>query len=95
MLDYDDGILIGEVMEEVFDEAAHDTRAYTIERDERKKMVENLKQNVGRLAKSYKAKDKLELFESLKRLRVSATRFQFEVWRTKQHKHRLDLEEVE
>ena len=82
MSDHSEGIFIGEVFESVFDQIGPLVQMYDIKDEQRNTIHRQLSEQIASLAKSYNAGDKAGMYEALKGMRSTATRFQFDCWRT-------------
>jgi hypothetical protein len=95
MTDFDEGIMIGEILEGIFDQLAHLFVSFEISKDEKTKATDRLRDQLGSLSKVYAGKDKTTLYETLKRMRISTTRLQFDIWRTMNYKRpRISPEDI-
>jgi len=94
MSDFTDGVLIGEVLESVFDQIAPLFERFEVVEQERNTLKERLKEQVGLMSKSYRMENKTEVHESLRNIRVAATAFQFKCYRTMKPKSDSDRDRI-
>ena len=77
MVDYHDGVIIGEVLETVFNQVFTEMTRFEISPEERENLKRLFIGDIQSIYKCYKEEDKNDLFNALKNMRFNATRFQF------------------
>ncbi|WP_174591672.1 hypothetical protein [Methanocella conradii] len=75
-LDYDDGILIFEILESVMDQIEDGLGFFEISDDVKNDLSKQIIKQLGIILTSYNNKNKEQLYDSLKEIRSIATRFQ-------------------
>ncbi len=82
MSDFQDGILIGEVLEGIFDQIGQLFFTYRLSVEVQKAVREQICEQLALVGKSYKNGDKEKLYEALRNIRTEATQFQFKCFKT-------------
>lgn len=91
MANYDDGVIITEVMQGVFSEVGPLFDEYQIDEKEKEQIITEMKNSVGDIIKSYNDKNKNNLYLALKNLRHRATQFQMKCWKMMKKTNGRDL----
>jgi len=81
MVDYNDGIFIGEIFEATFSQINMEFMRYEISVGDKEGIKALLLKDISTVFGSYKDEDKYNLFNALKELRADATKFQFRIRR--------------
>ena len=79
MVDYNDGIFIGEIFEATFSQINMEFMRYEISVGDKEGIKALLLKDISTVFGSYKDEDKYNLFNALKELRADATKFQFRI----------------
>ena len=82
MSDFQDGILIGEVLEGVFDQIDQLFYTYALKAEVQNAIRKQTYEQVALIGKSYKNGEKEKLYEALRNIRAIATQFQFKCFKT-------------
>jgi len=82
MSEFGDGVFIGEVLEGVFDQINTTVGNFTTSEEDIEALRGQMKEQVALVEKTYKNKDKRQLYEALRDLRVVATGFQYKCFWT-------------
>jgi len=80
MSDFDDGILISELLENVFSEIGPLFEMYQIEEENKKRLLEEIKEQISKLKQYIQKPDEKQLYLALRQLRSTATKFQMITW---------------
>ncbi len=76
MSEFKDGVFVSEVLEGIFDQLDDVVMRYEVDVDELKKIVNLLIEHINTLADALKNNSKEKLYEVLKEMRYSMTKFQ-------------------
>lgn len=77
MVDYTDGVFIGEVLEAVFNQVSVEMARFEISPEEKETLKIQLVGDIQSIYGCYKEEDKNNLYNALRTLRSNATKFQF------------------
>lgn len=83
---FKDGLLISEILENVFQQIDSIIIQYIVEKEETDELNRQVTEILDIILKSYKDESKQNLYDALKELRYIATQFQFKNWHTKKQK---------
>ena len=86
MADYDDGVMITEILQGVFSEIGPLFDEYQIEEGEREQIMNDMKKYMKDIISNYNENNKNELYSALKNLRHVATKFQMQCWKLMKRK---------
>ena len=86
MSDYDDGVIITEVLQGIFSEIGPLFDDYQIEIKDREQLMDEMKKYMKDIIKNYDEKNKNDLYSALKNLRHVATKFQMQCWKLMKRK---------
>jgi len=81
-LDYPDGVLIGEILEAIFDQLMDTLSEYKIESGQQESLSNELLEGLEQLIKSIKTDDELSIYKVLRFLRTKVTSLQYQCWET-------------
>jgi hypothetical protein len=87
MSEYDDGVMITEVLQGVFSEVGPLFDDYLIEENDSKQLISEMKKYMKDVIKNYDENNKNELYSALKNLRYVATKFQMQCWKLMKKKN--------
>jgi len=88
-LDYDDGILISELLEGVFSQIGPLFETYDINDGDKKQLSSDIKNRVAAIIEHYRDEDKNQLYLALQQTRAIATKFQLNRWESGKRKRRV------
>ena len=74
---FDDGVFIGEVFESIFNEIDTELSRYQTADDTHQALKINLLKSISMVSKCYEETNKTELYNALKGMRLTTTRFQY------------------
>ena len=80
MSDFDDGILISELLENVFSEIGPLFEMYQIEEEDKKQLLDEIKEQISKLKQYIQKPEEKQLYLTLRQLRSIATKFQMITW---------------
>lgn len=86
MSDYDDGVIITEVLQGVFSEIGPLFDDYQIEEKDSEQLMDEMKNYMKDIIKNYDERNKNDLYSALKKLRHAATKFQMQCWKVMKKK---------
>lgn len=82
MSDYKDGILISEILENIFSELRDLFKSADIPETEEKQILTDLKTHIALIQTTYKDDDKNSIYNALREIRSITTRFQIHCYNT-------------
>ena len=82
MADYQDGVLIAEIFEGIFSQIHDLFVSVKIPEKEHEQILAELKNHIISIEGTYKEDDKNLIYQELKKIRNTATRFQIHCWNT-------------
>ncbi len=89
MSNYTDGLIISEILEEVFSQIHRVFTEHSIPDDEKHIIESELKNGIDKIKGSYKDEDKNSLYDGLKKIRNDATHFQLKCGNNFPHKQKI------
>jgi hypothetical protein len=92
MSDYDDGILICELLESVFSQVGPLFEAFQIEENDKKQVLDEMKTHLSQILKNYGVEDKNQLYLGLKEIRATATKFQIRILESAKSKGKVKVQ---
>ncbi len=82
MTDYQDGVLVAEIFEGVFSQIYNLFTTMQIPENECESILTELKNHIVSIENTYKDNDKNLIYQELKKIRNTVTRFQIHCWNT-------------
>jgi len=83
LFEYQDGVFIGEVVESVFEQLDSLINQFELDDEDKETLKKSFDKNVGIVAKSFRNKDKNELYQALSNLRYDTTKMQYKCFQTR------------
>jgi hypothetical protein len=81
MADYDDGVIITEMLQNVFSEVGPLFDEYQMDEKDSEQLMNEMKKYLKDIIKNYDDKNKNDLYIALKNMRCVATKFQMQCWK--------------
>lgn len=82
MSNYQDGVLISEILEGIFEQIRYEFKRMNIPNMEQQDFIAELKDSIMSIGATYKDDDKNSTYDALKKARNLATQFQIKCWNT-------------
>jgi hypothetical protein len=85
--DEDDLTFINEILNDIFRDVSHLVTEYQLEKDSLNDTKEKINATLGSILENFKKRDDAGLYESLRALRLIASKLQLQCWHTKTPTH--------
>ena len=93
MLDYKDGVFVGEVLEAMFDQLRRLLVDFELDEKDQNILKENFVKNLELVSQTFTKSDKNQIYTALSNLRFEATQLQYKCFHTlkrKENRHRFE-----